>query len=201
VALADHFPEVIATDLSASQLAHAEKNPRVTYRAATAEDSGLEAASVDAVTVAQAFHWFDFGKFYAEVRRVARPGAVIALWCYGLHTITPEIDRICRKYYADIVGSYWPPEVKWVREKYRTIPFPFQEIAVPVFKMEQTWPLERVIGNFVSWSSTQYYRKDRGSDPLDLIRDELTEAWVDPQRERKVSWDIYLRAGRISPSG
>jgi 2-polyprenyl-3-methyl-5-hydroxy-6-metoxy-1,4-benzoquinol methylase len=63
VALAEYFENVIATDLSSSQLAHAEKHPRVTYRAATAEDSGVETSSVDAVTAAQAFHWFDFEKF------------------------------------------------------------------------------------------------------------------------------------------
>ncbi|HEX5036968.1 MAG TPA: class I SAM-dependent methyltransferase [bacterium] len=205
VALAEHFENVIATDLSPSQLAHAEKHPRVTYRAATAEDSGVETSSVDAVTVAQAFHWFDFEKFYAEVRRVVRPGAVIALWCYGLHTIEPqthpEIDRICRKFYDDIVGPYWPAEVKWVRERYRTIPFPFEEVEAPSFRIEQEWTLSRVIGNFVSWSSTQYYRKDRGSDPIELIRADLEKAWGDPEAAKKVSWDLYLRVGRVSSSG
>lgn len=201
VALAAHFKEVVATDLSQAQIDHAEKNPHVVYRVATAEDSGIESSSVDAITVAQAFHWFDFEKFYAEVRRVARPGAVIALWCYGLHEIEPAIDRICQKYYEEIVGSYWPAEVKWVREKYKTIPFPFKEITAPGFRIEEEWNLERVIGNLVSWSSTQYYRKDKGSDPIDLIRDELTKAWGDPRKTRTARWNLYLRAGHISPSG
>jgi hypothetical protein len=59
----------------------------------------------------------------------------------------------------------------------------------------------RVIGNLVSWSSTQYYRKDRGADPIELIRADLEKAWGDPETARKVSWNLYLRVGRISPSG
>ncbi len=195
--LADHFKTVIATDLSADQIAHAEPHPRIRYRVAVAEDSGVASDSVDLITVSQAFHWFDFEKFFKEVRRVSRPNAVIAVWCYGLHHITPEVDAVAEKYYSEIVGAYWPPEVKWVREKYLTIPFPFEEIKAPPFVMEQDWTLDQVIGNFVSWSSTQYYRKDRGQDPIDLIRNDLLAAWGDPKKAKRIRWDICLRVGRI----
>ena len=47
-------------------------HPRVEYRVATAEESGLESKSVDLITVAQALHWFDLERFEAEARRVAR---------------------------------------------------------------------------------------------------------------------------------
>src|SRR6266540_4796906 len=42
VGLATHFAEVVATDASADQIAHAIPHPRVTYRVAPAERSGLE---------------------------------------------------------------------------------------------------------------------------------------------------------------
>jgi SAM-dependent methyltransferase len=42
------------------------------------------ARSADLIAASQAFHWFDHARFFAEVRRVARPGAVLAVWCYGL---------------------------------------------------------------------------------------------------------------------
>lgn len=44
-----------------------------------AEDIPLEDGSVDAVTVADAFHWFDQPVALAEIRRVLRPGGRLAL--------------------------------------------------------------------------------------------------------------------------
>jgi trans-aconitate methyltransferase len=58
LALAEHFRQVHATDLSAEQLAQATPHPRITYRQGPAEASGLADRSCDLVTVAQALHWF-----------------------------------------------------------------------------------------------------------------------------------------------
>jgi SAM-dependent methyltransferase len=44
-----------------------------------AEATGLPGASVDLVTAAQAFHWFDQVAARAEFRRILRPGGVVAL--------------------------------------------------------------------------------------------------------------------------
>ena len=45
----------------------------------TAEAIPLEDASADAVTVGQAFHWFDGAAALAEIHRVLRPGGALAL--------------------------------------------------------------------------------------------------------------------------
>jgi SAM-dependent methyltransferase len=45
----------------------------------TAEDMPLNTGSADAVTVAQAFHWFDGDAALAEIHRVLRPGCSLAL--------------------------------------------------------------------------------------------------------------------------
>src|SRR5271157_2515050 len=57
--LAARFEEVIATDASREQIASATPHPRIEYRVAPAEQSGLADESVSLVTVAQALHWFD----------------------------------------------------------------------------------------------------------------------------------------------
>ena len=94
VALAERFARVTATDLSEGQLAQAIAHPRVTYRAAPAESSGVADGSCDLVTVAQALHWFDLVAFGREVRRVLAPNGVVAAWSYGLFACEPAIDAL-----------------------------------------------------------------------------------------------------------
>ena len=74
VALGEVFERVIATDASEKQIGNAEPHPRVEYRVAPAEASGIESTTVDLVTVAQALHWFDLERFDAEVETVAVHG-------------------------------------------------------------------------------------------------------------------------------
>ncbi|MGZ6972128.1 MAG: class I SAM-dependent methyltransferase, partial [Thermoanaerobaculia bacterium] len=80
--LAEHFAEVVATDASADQIAHATPNARVTYIVAPAESSGLPDRWADLVTAGQAVHWFDQKRFFDEVRRVVAPGGAVAVWAY-----------------------------------------------------------------------------------------------------------------------
>ncbi|HEX9944594.1 MAG TPA: class I SAM-dependent methyltransferase, partial [Thermoanaerobaculia bacterium] len=123
--LAERFERVIATDASRQQLAQAIPHPRVEYRQAPAESSGLESGSIDLVAVAAAVHWFDFDRFYAEVERVLAPGGALAVWTYDLVRIAPGMDDLVRRLAHEIVAPWWPPERRWVDEEYRTLPFPF----------------------------------------------------------------------------
>ena len=82
--LSTHFAEVVATDASADQIAHARPHPRVTYRVTPAERSGLQDGWADLVTVGQAVHWFELKIFYEEVKRVGASGSAIAIWAYDL---------------------------------------------------------------------------------------------------------------------
>jgi len=53
--------------------------PKLRVVSGTAEATGLEDASVDLITVAQAMHWFDLEKTRAEFARVLRPGGCCAV--------------------------------------------------------------------------------------------------------------------------
>lgn len=83
VELARYFQRVIATDASEEQIQNAFPHERVDYRVEEAEKASIPGNSVDLVTVGTAVHWFDFDPFYAEVRRVGKPGAVLAVWIHG----------------------------------------------------------------------------------------------------------------------
>lgn len=199
VGLGDHFARVIATDPSTEQLAEAEPHPRVEYEVAPAERSPLADGTADLVTVAQALHWFDFDRFYAEVRRVCRPGGVLAVWSYGFHRVNPAVDRVLDRFEDEFVGRCWPPERRYVNERYRTIPFPFPELPAPRFEMTVVWDLAGVLGYLGTWSATKLFIAAKGFDPVERLRDEFAAAWGDPAAVRPVRWELNVRLGRVTP--
>ena len=197
VDLASRFAKVIATDASREQLASATPRPNIEYRVARAEESGLAGHSVGLMTVAQAVHWFDFERFYPEVRRVLVPGGVLALWAYGVNNVDGEaVNELVQDYYGNVVGPYWPPERKAVEEGYRTMPFPMTEIAAPQIGIEAQWTMNQLLGYFSTWSATTRYIKDKGRNPLEDLAVKLQHVWGDPQSQRRVVWPLALRVGR-----
>jgi SAM-dependent methyltransferase len=193
--LAEFFQKVIAIDASAAQIANAQPDDRVEFRVAAAEASGLAAGSCDAITVAQALHWFGLEEFYAEVRRVLKPGGLLAVWTYHHVRISPEIDTIVRRYHDEVVGPFWPPERKLVGRAYLDLPFPFPEIARPEFQIEAHWSLEHLLGYLRTWSATQRFMAENGIDPLEVIMNDLAQAWGISIRKRAVIWPLTTRLG------
>jgi SAM-dependent methyltransferase len=197
VALAEFFDEVVAGDASAQQIANAEKHPRVAYFVATSEQTPLADRSIDLVTIAQALHWLDAGRFWSEVRRVARPRGIVAAWGYGLVGVSPEVDQVIGHLYRDVLGAYWPPERRLVETGYATIEFPFRELAAPKFEIAARWNLRELVGYLGTWSSVQKYVEQNGASPLAAIEAELAAAWGAPETVRPVRWPLFLRAGRV----
>jgi SAM-dependent methyltransferase len=197
--LARWFDEVIATDASAGQLAHAQPHPRVLYRVAVAGKSGMTPSSVDLVTIAQALHWFDIPAFWHEVREALAPNGVVAAISYARLTVAPEVDAVIERLYADMLGPWWPPERRLVEERYRSIPFPFRDIEPPPFAMAASWTLADLTGYLATWSATQRYREATGEDPVAMISPSLAAAWGDPTAPRPVAWPLVLRVGRRPP--
>jgi SAM-dependent methyltransferase len=194
VELAEVFDRVIATDASEKQISKAQPHERVEYRVAPAESSGIESQTVDLIMVAQALHWFDLDRFYAEARRVLKPDGILAASAYNLLHIDPSIDEVVNGYYYEVVGPFWPPERKLV-EQFADLPFPFHEIDPPKFEMTAHWNLDHLLGYLRTWSSTQRFIEARGSGPLEQITDELRSVWGDPHETRKVTWPLVLRIG------
>ena len=198
IGLAQHFERVIATDASAAQIAAAVPHERVEYRVARAEASGLADRSVPLVTVAQALHWLDLAAFWHEVRRVLRSGGVVAAWCYGTLEMGPDIDPLLDEFYSATVGPYWPPERRHIESRYREIPFPFDEIAMPPMWMEHALTLPALAGYLGTWSAVQRYRDSNGRDPIAPLVARLAERWGAPDRARLARWELGLRVGRVA---
>jgi len=194
VGLATVFDRVIATDASEKQIANGQTYERVEYRVAPAENSGLDPETIDLLLVAQALHWFELDRFYAEARRVLKPGGVLAATAYNLLQISPGIDQVVNRYYYEVVGPFWPPERALV-ERFTELPFPFPERNTPSFQMNADWNMEQLLGYLRSWSATQRFMAAKGEDPLEQIRGDLCSIWGNPRQRRRVTWPLIVRVG------
>jgi len=194
--LAAHFRQVLATDPSPQQLAEAPPRANVRYRAAAETDALIASGSVDLVTAAQAAHWFDAARFHHEVKRVLKPGGVLAVWTYGLPRVNAAVDACVNEFHGAIVGRYWPPERVHVDTGYRDLPFPFPDLPVPELVHATEWTLEQLLQHLGTWSAVKYFRERNGADPIELIRAPLHAAWGDENVVIPVRWPISLRAGR-----
>ena len=201
--LAGHFQTVLASDPSITQVQNAVARAGIRYFAATAEATPIRDRSLDLIVVAQALHWFDLQRFFSEANRVLKPGGVLATWCYGLMRIDSPVDRLIERYCYETVGPYWPVERQQVERGYRTIDFPFAEMAVPELAMTAEWDLYAVVGYLGTWTATRRYREARGRDPLPILHAELQSLWGDSRFPRTIRWPLGFRVGRsvVSPRG
>ena len=195
-ALSDHFEKIFATDISQQQLDNAIKKDNIVYALEPAEHTGLAAHSVDLITVAQAIHWFCFDEFYAEVRRVAKPGAVIAVWTYSLLKVSAEIDAIIEDHHFNRLGKYWDPERKYVDEGYANIPFPFSPIQTPVFKIEPDWSLSDLEGYLNTWSALQKFIAVNPDNPVKEVMERIAPLWGNREK-RRIVFPVHLKLGII----
>jgi SAM-dependent methyltransferase len=195
--LATHFARVIGLDPSADQIANAAPHAGIDYRCAPAERLPVADASAHLVTAAQAAHWFDLPAFYREVRRIALPGAVVALVCYGVLALEPALDARFQRFYRDEIGPYWPPERALVDTGYATLDFPFAELPYPGMAIRVDWDLAAFLGYVQTWSAVRGVREAGREALLTAFADDLAAAWGAPETKRAVAWPINMRIGRV----
>lgn len=195
--LAGYFAQVVATDASAKQIAQTLPHPHIDYRVARAEASGLVGASVDLVTVAQAAHWFDLPAFYTEVRRVLRPGGVLALWGYERLIVPNAIAIPLGRFYERTLAGFWPSERYFVETGYRDLPFPFTQLIAPEIVLRANWNLPQLLGYISTWSAVKRYRETRGVDPLPALAEQLVSVWGSPGTLKPLEWPTFWKLGRV----
>ena len=194
--LAKTFEKVFATDISSSQIEHATRADNILYSVQPAEKTDFEDGLFDLVVVAQAIHWFDFERFYAEVRRTAREGAWICATGYSRIEISERIDGIITDFYHHVIGPYWDEARKYVDARYTTIPFPFREIQAPVYVHRLSWTFEHLIGYLNTWSAVKQFIQHRGYNPVDALQRALAPHWGG-ESTREVRFPLLLRIGQV----
>ena len=190
--LAPYFNHVMATDISEAQLQQAPYFENVSYQVQAAEQTSIAANSIDLITVAQAIHWFDFDAFYKEVKRVLKPQGVFAAIGYGLIEVQDAaINSLVQQLYFETLNGYWDAERRYIDELYQTIPFPFNEQAVPELRLQYQWSPQQLLSYLKTWSALKHYLDKNDHEPLQRISEVLQTA----PDNLDVTFPILLRVG------
>ena len=196
-ALAPHFGRVYGTDISEQQLRYAFRAANIDYSVTPAEQTQFAAGTFDLIAAGQAAHWFTLEAFYQEVRRVAKPGAILALWGYGLVKVSEEVDPLIREFYTDVVGPYWDEARRLIDDRYQSLPFPFAERTPPKLAMHMAWDLSHLEGYLNTWSAVKAYQAAHPeTNPVSALITELANVWP-PGKTLMVQFPIFLRVGSV----
>jgi SAM-dependent methyltransferase len=146
--------------------------PGVPLLSCTAEQLAFRDASLDAVTVAQAFHWFDHDRAVAELARVVRPGGRVGLvwnardrtvdWVDGVWSIMDRVEK----------RAPWRDHDEWRDSAYQDLPG-FGELHTSRFRHSQTVTPEAMVQRVASVSHVAVLPDAERAAVLDEVRDLL----------------------------
>ena len=112
--LVDHADVTAIEPVDGMRAVLARQVPQARVLSGTAEAIPLPDASVDAVFVAEAFHWFDLDRAPAEIARVLRPGGHLAVLFNQLDTEEPWFADLLKVVMAHrLPGPQMPHTVPW----------------------------------------------------------------------------------------
>lgn len=149
------FDRVYATDLSLNQIEAASRHDRIFFSDQPSEATDFDDQSFDAVTVAQALHWFDFDAYWREVRRVARPGALFCAWSYVWFEGHVPFDSNLIGPVREIIDPFWSDRnrLMWRGYQDEDIAFPFERLTIPDFHLSVAWTIAETIAHIKTWSA------------------------------------------------
>jgi len=114
--------DVVGVDPNEDMLAAARaEGGGARYVRGDAESTGLADASVDLVTCAQAFHWFDADRAFAEFKRIVRPDGWCAAWWNdrGDSPLNDEYERLLKTYSEEYVTLFGGDDMSSLRSRLR----------------------------------------------------------------------------------
>ena len=151
---------------------------------ATAEDTTLADASVDFVTVGQAFHWFDREKTRREFTRVLKPtGWVVIVW----NGYKPERTPLLKGYHEVLLhyGSDYRDVRREIEDTHVDQFFGAGEYRVAHFEFQQSFDLEGFQGRTLSAS----YAPQLGEPNYEPMLNKLREVFEANQTDGRVAFD------------
>jgi ubiquinone/menaquinone biosynthesis C-methylase UbiE len=174
VALGDIAAFVVGVDASGEMLRAARLAPNCAYLLAHAEALPLPDASFDAVTCCSGVHWFDQARFFAEARRVLRPGGWVGLYDHYFMGEMIDVPEFAEWTRLALERYPLPPRNAQVGDPHSVSPPGFEAIDDEFFvddialTREQFCDYQLTISTFVAAA-------DRGT-PRSELRDWLIES-------------------------
>jgi len=185
------FRQVLGADISHEQLLAAPAS-RSHYLLSMANRLPLADASLDLISVAQAYHWFDQAAFQAEAERTLRPNGLLALISYGICEVT-GLEGMIRDFHDGPLAPWWPPERAQVIAGYPDADLPWPALPYPGDTISLSWSATDMLGYLNTWSALVQAAR-AGENPLDDFAPRLRQAWGNTQRT--VRWPLRVRAWR-----
>jgi ubiquinone/menaquinone biosynthesis C-methylase UbiE len=146
-----------------------ERSPAVPVLSCTAEQLPLAGTSLDAITVAQAFHWFDAPAALAEAARVLRAGGRLGLVWNARDRTEAHVDALWSVMDRVEKKAPWRQHEEWRDSAFTETPF-FGPLHEATFHHEQLMSVEEVVDRFRSVSHVAVLPADEQDAVLDEVR-------------------------------
>ncbi|CAG7659271.1 unnamed protein product [Allacma fusca] len=215
---AEHFKNVVGTDISPNQIAIAAdvssqmslKNVR--FEVSPAEEINLETSSVQLITAAEAAHWFNLPKFFQEGLRVLCPGGVMAIYGYVFADLiwerNPDKNDALAEYYKSVnigepLSNYWPPNnTNILFKRYSNIEIPYSDFTREDFKYNKVryLKLSSFFGEIRTWSGFQRFCEVNGNEAGEDVINDFRKRLLDiigedlDLEEQKAPDDVVIKA-------
>lgn len=149
----------------------------------SAENTNLESDTIDFITVAQAFHWFDIEKCHIEFNRILKTDGIVALvWHERVKTdsFLQDYDRTLKKCSKDYGASHHKNITPETLQSF----YGHNNFKYSVFEYEQVFDLEGLQGRALSAS----YVPAPGESGFKKLMDELSELFMRHEKAERVTF-------------
>lgn len=174
----------------------ARKYPKLRVMEGTAEATGLQDASANLITVAQAMHWFDLERTRGEFARVLKPGG----WCAVIYNnrrlggdrFHDGYEELLREFGVDYVAV----KQQHVERKRLAEFFSPQEMRTEIFPNAQELTLEGLEGRLLSSS----YMPQPGHPRFAEVMAATERLFTENEREGvvRIEYECVVEYGRLS---
>lgn len=193
---ADRFEQVIGLDVSAGQIGEATAAnalPNVQFKVSPAEELPVVDGSVDLISCAQCFHWFNHGTFFKELARVLKPNGVLAVSSYDIPKVLspkakaankPESQELRDLLFKVFRGELLGKHCNWhladmATGGYKNFDFPMSDVTRHYGKYSHTTETtgRDMIGYLRTWSGYHLLLKE-GEDKVEQLEREFEESFA-----------------------